>query len=229
MRLVRASFVAMSVALLAAAVHAAPGQDADRKVAGGGVTAQGWTGQVDAGPAKQGKTVADSKFAQEGNALHVAIGPAATYWNPANTVSGDYAVKGTFKELKNSSTHPHPYGVVIGNKLGTDQQNYMYCVAYGDGTFLIRRFNGNTVTTVTPKTANAAIHKAGPDGTVTQEIGWNVHGSRVECTINGTVVAGFDKGEVVGPGKLESTDGVYGLRFSHNLDVVVSDLRASKS
>jgi hypothetical protein len=228
MHLVRASSVAVSVALLTAGLHAAARQDADRKVAGGGITAQGWTGQVDPGPAKQGKTVADSKFAREGNALHVAIGPAATYWNPANRVSGDYAVKATFKELKNNSSHPHPYGVVIGNKFGTDQQNYMYCVAYGDGTFLVRRFNGNNVPTVTPKTANAAIHKAAADGTVTQEIGWSVHGSRVECRINGTVVAGFDKGEVVGAGKLDSTDGVYGLRFSHNLDVVVSDLRATK-
>jgi hypothetical protein len=34
------------------------------------------------------------------------------------------------------------------------------------------------------------------------------------------VVAGFDKAEVDGFGKFESTDGVYGIRSAHNTDVV---------
>jgi len=40
--------------------------------------------------------------------------------------------------------------------------------------------------------------------------------------VNGTVVGSYDKAAVVGAGKLKSTDGVYGLRFGHNTEVVVT-------
>ena len=37
--------------------------------------------------------------------------------------------------------HPHPYGVFIGgNDLGTDNQRYLYCAAYGNGNFIVRGF-----------------------------------------------------------------------------------------
>jgi hypothetical protein len=78
--------------------------------------------------------------------------------------------------------------------------------------------------------ANAAVNKAaGPGEPVTQEIALSVKGDRVECAINGTVVAGYDKAAVVGPGKLKSTDGVYGIRFAHNTDAMVSGLSVTKN
>src|SRR5918996_332043 len=46
---------------------------------------------------------------------------------------------------------------------------------------------------------------------------------------NGTVVAGFDKAAVVAPGKLKSTDGIYGIRFAHNTDAVVTGLTVTKN
>jgi hypothetical protein len=250
MRLVRASAVAMAVALLVPAVHAgqaaapaaAPAQakpqgappaggamETDRKVAGGGITAAGWQGKVDASAAKQGGTINDSKFAEEGGAFHLTVGPAASYWNPSNKASGDYTVKATFKEAKQTFSHPHPFGLFIGgNKLGTDQQSLLYCVAYRDGSYLVRAFKGDVVTTVVKKTPNEAVAKAAADAAVSQDIEWRVKGNRVECAVNGTVVAGFDKSEVVGEGKLESTDGVYGIRSAHNTDVVVSGLKLTK-
>jgi hypothetical protein len=60
------------------------------------------------------------------------------------------------------------------------------------------------------------IKAAGPGEPGTQEIALSVKADRVECAINGKVVAGYDKAAVVAPGKLVSTDGVYGLRFAHN-------------
>ena len=56
----------------------------------------------------------------------------------------------------------------------------------------------------------------------------SVKGGRVECAINGTVVAGYDKAEVVTAGKLKSTDGVYGIRFAHNTEALVTDLKITK-
>ncbi len=221
MRLITGSVVAVALAVGAAGLAAS--QDADRKVAGGGITAKGWTGMIDAAAAKKGMTVNDSKIEQVAGGLHMAIGPAGTFWNPANTASGDYTVGATFKEGKSSADHPHSYGVFIGgNKLNTENQSYVYCVAYGDGSFLVRGFNGPTVVNYSKRQPHAAVHKAGADGTVTQDIAWSVKGDRAECMINGQVVAGFSKADLVGPQKLESTDGIYGIRASHNVDVMVT-------
>ena len=234
MRLLRASAVAIGAALFASVVYGAPQaaqQDADRKVAGGGITVPGWKGKVDTGGGnKQNLAITDSKFAPEGSGFRLTTGPAAIYWNPANTAKGDYSVKATFKEPKQSYNHPHPFGVFIGgNKLDSDQQTFVYCVAYRDGNYVIRQFNGPTATTLARRTPHAAINKAaGPEAEVTNEVGWTVKGDRAECVINGQVVQGFDKTELVGAGKLESTDGVYGIRVSHNSDAIVTGFGTAK-
>jgi hypothetical protein len=225
MRLICASVLAVAVAMPAALAA----QDADRKVSGGGITVKGWQGKIDPAAAKKGMTINDSKFAGDGNTLNLTVGPAASYWNPANTVSGDYTVKATFTEPKVSGDHPHPYGIFIGGtQLDTDKHNLLYCAAYSDGTFLVRGFSGGTVFNPSKRAPHAAVKKAGTDGSVSQEIAWTVKGDRAECSINGQVVAGFSKSDLVGPGKLESTDGVYGLRVSHNVNVNVTGLAAGK-
>jgi len=225
----------MAIPVLAAAQATAPkpseAEDKDRAVAGGGITVAGWTGKVDAKGTAAGLTVKDSKFEKKGETLHLAIGPATTYWNPANTATGDYTVKATFTEPKQDFSHPHPMGLFIGGaKLGTAEQSLMYCVAYRNGTFLIRRFNGDTVTNVIPRTPNDAIKKAATAAdSVTQEIAWVVKGGKADCVINGTSVASLPASDIVGPGKLESTDGIWGIRVSHNMDLTVDKLSASKN
>jgi len=205
--------------------------DRDRVIPGGGIFVQGWTGKIDAGSTRQGRVLNDAKFVQEGNALHITTGPATTFWNPANTASGDYTVKATFLEPKfmELNSHAHSYGIVIGgNNMGTDQMSYVYCVAYGDGNALVRGF-GPAVFTLLGTSPNAAVHKAAGVGQpVTQEIAWTVKGGRAECSINGSVVAGYDKAQLVGPGKLQSTDGVYGIRFTHNVEAIVTGFAMTK-
>lgn len=210
-----------------------PQQEVSRAVEGGGVKVSGWTGQIDAKEAQAGMTLNSAKFAKEGDAFHVVTGPAVTYWNPANKASGDYTVKATFTEQKymNLNDHPHPYGIMIGgNDLGTDKQTYLYCAAYGNGTFIVRGF-GPAPFQVNGRRASAdeAIHKASAKGEpVTQEIALSVKGDKVECAINNKVVGSYDKAAVVGEGKLKSTDGVYGVRFGHNTEVMVKGLAKTK-
>jgi hypothetical protein len=177
--------------------------------------------------------VDDAKFTKEGGAFHVTTGPATTYWNPANKASGDYTVKATFSEPKfqNLNSHPHPYGIVIGgNDLGTADGTYLYCAVNGNGSFIVRgmgpapfQMNGRM------GSANAAVHKAAAVGSpVMNEVAVSVKGDQVECAMNGTVVATYPKADLVTAGKLKSTDGVYGLRFAHNTEVVVTGLTMTK-
>lgn len=204
-----------------------------RATAGGGISMQGWTGQIDASEAANGQAIANSKLAQEGSAIRVTTGPAAAYWNPANTASGDYTVKATFTEPKymNLNDHPHPYGLFIGgNDMGTPNQSYLYCAAYGNGNFIVRGF-GPAAFQLNGRRgeANAAVNKAaGPGSPVTQDIALSVKGDKVNCAINGVVVGSYNKADVLAAGKLKSTDGVYGVRFAHNTDGLVSGLTVTK-
>ena len=220
--------------------QAAGGPDPARVIPGGGVFVQGWTGKVDAAEAANGQVLNNSKLAQEGTAMHVETGPATTYWNPANRATGSYTVKATFTESKymNANSHPHPYGIMVGgNDLGTPQQSYLYCSAYGSGSFIVRGFGPSddpardTVFSLNGGRggANDAVHKAaGPGQPVTQEIAVSVKADSVECAINGTVVATYPKADLVTAGRLKSTDGVYGIRFSHNTDATVTGLSVAK-
>jgi hypothetical protein len=234
MRLFRSSAFAVAVSVLIPVMIQAQGQsETSRSVEGGGISAPGWTGKVDPNEEKAGQTVNNAKFSQDGKVLHITTGPAITYWNPANTATGNYTVKATFNEPKymNLNSHPHPYGLVIaGNDLGTAQQSYLYCAAYGNGNFIVRGFgpepfqmNGRR-----GETSPAVNKAAGAGQPVTQEIAISVKGDRVECAINGTVVAGYDKAALVTAGKLKSTDGVYGIRSAHNTDITVTGLSVTK-
>ncbi len=224
----------VALGLITAAANIAVAQDANRKVEGGGISAPGWMGKIDPKEVANGEKLENAKLATMGPGLHVTTGPAVTYWNPANKASGDYTVKATFNEAKymNLNNHPHPYGIMIGgNDLGTDAQSFLYCAAYGNGTFIMRGFNGATPFQLggSRPTADEIINKAaGKDQPVKQEIGIQVKGDQVSCLINGKAVATYPKSEVVGAGKLKSTDGVWGIRFAHNTEAHVSDLKMTK-
>jgi len=226
-------YAAAAAVFLASFATLAQAQEASRSVAGGGISVPGWTGKIDASAAKRGSTINDAKLAKDGAALHVTTGPAVGYWNPSDKASGDYTVSATFTEPKYMSLndHPHPYGVFIGgNDMGTDQQTYLYCAAYGNGNFIVRGFGPNAFQMNGREGAsNAAVHKAaGKDQPVTQLIAMSVKGNKVSCSINGTEVASYPKSEIVAPGKLKSTDGVYGIRFAHNTEGMVTDLKVTK-
>jgi hypothetical protein len=231
MRFVNASAVAAAAALIVfAAASPRAGQDPDKKVAGGGVTVKGWQGKADAGN-RQGLTINDSKFAPEGKGYRLTTGPAALYWNPANVGKGDFTVKATFTEPKQAYNHPHPYGVFIGGSaLDTDAPNALYCAAYRNGNYIVRGFSGGKRFDVVAKPApNDAVKKAsGPEAEVVQEVGWTVKGDKLECVVNGTAVWSGTKADVTGAGKLPSTDGVTGIRVSHNSDAIVSNFAVGK-
>ncbi|HEX5887655.1 MAG TPA: hypothetical protein VFY61_03085 [Pyrinomonadaceae bacterium] len=224
----------LAVMLLPRANFSQGGQmEASRGVAGGGISVAGWTGKIDAKEEAAGMTLNSAKLAKDGDALHVVTGPAVTYWNPANKATGNYTVKATFKEPKYMAlnSHPHPYGIVIaGNDLGTDKQSYLYCAAYGNGKFIVRGFGPEPFQMNARGAEDPAVNKAAGVGEpVTQEIALSVKGDKVECSINNKVVASYDKSALVTAGKLKSTDGIYGLRFAHNTEALVTGLTVTKN
>lgn len=236
MRLVYGSAIAVAFALCTSSFLGAqaPAQpDGSVAIKDGGIFAKGWQGKIDAQEEKAGQVLANARLSEKGGVMTVRTGPAVTYWNPANRAAGNYTVKATFTESNymGLNDHPHPYGIVIaGNDLGGADQSYLYCSAYGNGTFIVRGMGpGPFQASARKPEPNAAINKAaGKGSSVTQEIALSVNADNVTCTVNGTAVGTYKKADLVAAGKLKSTDGVYGIRFAHNTEATVTALTMTK-
>jgi hypothetical protein len=216
--------------LVASPAHAQT--ETSRAVDGGGISVEGWMGKIDANEVEAGLSLENSMFAKMGDAIHVKTGPSAVYWGSANHGHGNYTVSATFTEpaYMEANSHPHPYGIVIGgNDMGTDSQSYLYCAAYGNGTFIVRGFGPEPFQMNGRRSeANAAVNTAEPGKTVSQDIAVSVTDDSVSCSINGTVVATYPKSELVTAGKLKSTDGMYGVRYGHNTEAMISNLKITQ-
>jgi hypothetical protein len=230
MRLVSAAALALAGAVSIASLHAQGMnmQDTAHKVPNGGIRGAGWQGRPDAGTG----VVNDASLDVKGSDIEIHTGPAMLYWNPANKGTGDFTVTATFTEPKymSSNDHPHPYGVFIGgSNLDNDKATALYCAAYGRGTFIVRGFGPAPFQVNGRGAANDAVHKAAGRGEqVEQTIAMSVKGDSVTCSVNGTVVGTYPKTDVVGAGKLTSTDGIVGIRVAHNVDVNVKDFKVTK-
>ena len=230
----RRSLVSAAVLAATLAVPAAA-QDASKAVAGGGITAQGWMGKVDPREAQGGGKIEDTKMVTMGQGFHVTTGPAAVYWNPANTASGNYTVEATFTERQfmGLNDHAHPYGIFIGgNNMGTDNQALLYCAAYGNGNFIVRGFGPAAFAMNGGRQGQASdvVNRAAAKGEpVTQKIALKVSADKVECLINDKVAGTYPRADLIVPGKLSTLDGIYGVRFGHNTDAHIAGLKMTKN
>ncbi len=145
------------------------------------------------------------------------------YWNPANTVAGAYTLKGTFTLVKPSS-HTNYYGLVFGGSgLEGPQQRYLYFVVAQDGTWLIKSRDGEATSGVSAKTPSAAVKKPDASGQSINALEVRVGAGKVDFVVNGEVVHSEPKS-----GALAKTDGIYGIRINHILEVQVDGLGVSK-
>ena len=157
------------------------------------------------------------KFMAMGGGFHAVNPQAAVYWNPANTATGNYTVKGSFTLLKPSG-HNNYYGIVFGGSdLEGAKQAYTYFLVAQDGSWLVKKRDGEVASDVQPKTPNAAVKKPGADGKSTNELEVRVGADKVDYVVNGTVVGSSPKSAV-------KTDGIYGMRVNHLLEVQIDGL-----
>jgi hypothetical protein len=186
-------------------------------------TPQGWKMRVDHSTAASDPDApGEVKFVTMGSGFHATNPQAAVYWNPANTASGTYTLKGTFTLMKPSG-HTNYYGLVFGGSgLEGAQQSYSYFVVAQNGTWLIKRRDGDASPTVSPKTPNDAVKKPDASGKSTNELEVRVGADKIDFVVNGVVVHTEPKSAAM------KTDGAYGIRVNHLLEVQVDGLTVSK-
>ena len=186
---------------------------------------KGWMVRADRSTSASDPDAAGTiKFVTMGTGFHATNPQAAVYWNPANTATGTYTLKGTFALMKPSG-HTNYYGLVFGGSgLEGAAQSYTYFLVAQDGTWLVKRRNGDTATeNVLPKTASDAVKKPGADGKSTNALEVRVGADTIEYVVNGTVVGTTPKSA-----QTPKTDGIYGIRVNHLLEVHVDGLSAVK-
>ena len=198
----RTSLVAVAVLLLTLPVL---GQ-------GGGVMMDGWQGKTDSGRAD----INDLSFRAMGGGFHVTTGPHAIFWNPSNRGSGTYTLSATFTQTKPSS-HPNSFGLFFGGQdLGGDGQRYTYFLIREDGQFLLKKRMGADAENLAGGWAAHSAVNSLEGGRMTNTLSVEVGASNVRFLSNGTEVASVPKAGL-------DVNGVAGVRFSHQLDVHVSD------
>ena len=186
-------------------------------------TPAGWKMRVDRSTSASDPDAAGAiKFVTMGSGFHATNPQAAVYWNPANTATGNYTLKGTFV-LQKPSGHTNFYGLVFGGQgLEGANQSYTYFLVAQDGTWLVKRRDGDVAKDVSPKTANAAVKKPDASGKSTNALEVRVMADKIDYVVNGTVVNSTPKSAVA------RTDGIYGIRVNHLLEVHIDGLTVTK-
>lgn len=184
--------------------------------------APGWKVRADRSTnAADPDAAGDIKFMKMGSGFHATNPQAAVYWNPTNTATGAYTVKGTFVLLKPSG-HNNYYGLVFGGSdLDNAKQSYTYFLIAQDGSFLVKKRDGDASTqNVVAKTPSDAIKKPDASGKSTNALEVRVGADKVDYVVNGTVVHSTPKTGV-------KTDGIYGIRVNHLLEVQIDNFGKS--
>jgi hypothetical protein len=162
------------------------------------------------------------KFVSMGKGFHVTTGPAATLWNPSNTATGNYTLKGTFILFKPSG-HTNYYGLVFGGEdLGGPKQNYIYFMVAQDGTYAVIHRAGDQTHSI-QRAKHEAVKVPGADGRSTNALEVRVTAKDISYVVNGTVVHTTPKS-----GMTAKTDGIVGVRINHLLDVHVDGFEVAK-
>lgn len=163
------------------------------------------------------------KFVTMGTGFHATNPQAAVYWNPAHTVTGNYTLKGTFTQVRLSS-HTNYYGLVFGgSNLDGAAQSYLYFMVGQDGTWLLKRRDGNSAPNVSDYTPNPAVKQPDASGKSTNTLEVRVTAGKIDYVVNGSVVHTTPK-----TGPTAKTDGIYGIRINHLLEVHVDGFGVSK-
>jgi hypothetical protein len=185
---------------------------------------EGWTFRVD--PSRNPNDPDRSNevaFAKMDPGFHVTTGPAAVLYNPKNVATGTYTLKGTFHLMKPSG-HNNYYGLVFGgDALDGPGQNYLYFLVGQNGSYIVTHRAGASTHAVQPRTMHEAVVKPGADGKSANTLEVRVGADKIDYVINNVVVHTTPK-----TGMTSKTDGIWGVRINHQLDVHVTGLGVTK-
>ena len=198
----------------ATAQSSAGKDDPDHPVQGGGSLPAGWTARPDG----QGEA-ANVKFVTMEPGYHLTLGPATVLYREKDKATGPFHTLAKFSQMKKLK-HSEGYGLFIGGQaLAGKDQKYTYFLVRDDGSYLIKRRDGEKTSDISKGwTTHPAVKKGDAQGKAANllEVDAKLNASKVEFKVNGQTVHTMDPKEL-------NAKGIVGLRVNHNLDVHIED------
>lgn len=153
---------------------------------------------------------------------HITTGPAGIFYHPANTASGNFTITSELHFFDPGNRNREAYGVFIGGtNLQGDNQHYVYFLIRNTGEFLIKKRVGEETEMLHKWTASNSIIKFDPEVTenssVMNTLSVVVGDNEVSFHINDEQVASLNASDI-------ETNGIFGLRVNHSINLHVSDL-----
>ena len=214
MKLTRMFRVLAAVALTA--VGSPPVQAQEEK----GPFPEGWEVRFD----REGSSMEDFSFEVMVPGMHINTGPAMIAYHPDSVVTGDFRIESeTF--LFDPGRRREAFGFFVGGSdLQGPGQRYTYFLVREGGEFLVKTRSGSETGLVQDWTAHPAVasYAGKPADAVTAKnvLVLEAEGDELRFSINGEQVwSGSRQG-------LE-TDGIFGLRVNHGLNLHVTTIMRS--
>lgn len=205
----RPSSILVGLALFAAPLTA---QDLERP--------EGWMVRLD----RPNMTEADiEQFVSMPPGWHITTGHGAgIFYDPEMTASGEYTLSVKIHLFDPGQRHREAYGVFFGGRdLQGEGQRYSYFLLRDTGEFIVKQRTGADAPTVVGWTASGAIEKFAGKGSVPNVLEVRVGVDSVRFSVNGRHAATVARSEL-------ATDGVYGLRLNHALNVHVEPFEVKR-
>ena len=203
--------LALAVACLAAAAPAAA-QDLQRP--------DGWMVRFDNPNATEDQL---EMFVAMPPGWHVTSGPAAIYYAPDQTASGDFRAEMEVY-LFDPGNRREAFGIFLGGRdLQGEGQVYSYFLIRNGGQYILKRREGADAPTVRPWTSHDAILSyadRGEDASVKNVLAVESRGTDVHFFVNGQQIATLPRSEF-------AVDGTYGFRVNHGLNLHISRLEVT--
>ena len=153
--------------------------------------------------------------------FEITTGPAHIVYARADTISGEYIVASTFAQ-RAAPAHPEAFGLFIGGSmLDGMAQRYGYYMARGTGEFTVKVRDGEQVHDLVPWTSDPAVPKQDSSGQAIYRLAIRVGADSVRFLSGGKRVAAVARSAI-------PTDGIFGIRVNHDLQVTVDEVRRSR-
>ena len=207
--------VALFSAPLTAQSASSGKDDPDKPVRGGGSLPAGWSARPD----REGQA-GNIKFVTMEPGYHLTLGPATILYRQKDNAKGPFHTLAKFSQMKKLK-HSEGYGLFMGGQsLAGKDQKYTYFLVRDDGSYLIKRRDGENTSEVSKGwTKHAAVKKSDAEGKATNllEIDAKQNPNKVDFKVNGQTVHSTPASDM-------NIKGIVGLRVNHNLDVHIEDV-----
>jgi hypothetical protein len=165
---------------------------------------------------------ADIYFVNMTPGWHITTGPAGIFYHPSNTASGNFTVTSELHFFDPGDRNREGYGIFIGGSdLQGEDQSYIYFLLRNTGEFLVKQRIGEETEVLQNWTPSSAIIKyesgVTENSSVMNVLEVAVVGNAISFSINDEEVASVNSSEL-------TTDGIFGLRANHSVNLHISDL-----